>query len=813
MSVVDLSTSSTSSVPEFSCTNSSKEADAVQSSSGNDTLVIVTEDVALRQKEAEEKYSEQMAELKKAEEDLRLKEELYKHEDEAMLEKLTAQNSFIEKLDVQKVQLMYFIEAQQQPVPAGLETSLSTGLCRSEGHLNEVADGWQEQMCPQIQRTVFSASGRLLTTSGHKNLEGTGITAVNGTTYPGTTSFISQPVGFKARQHCSGMLTRTGKSDQKAVPELSVPWRSVSDNVCVKSRSTSEPRLSDEASMSLLSDETRSILLHRLARSPSPRTSHLSNLSLVSVPESIHEEHEESPLSGRLSVSEVDIRRHQFASSINRNRWSFDEAHLSGQNAAASIRCLTGSNQDVVITDSGLPSSPEAGNLDSSVSSDMNVTMKQKEKASKYPDAPKSLRKPKSNILQKIGATLTNLTRRQDTKTVSIKKQTPVLSLQTKVSHQQSYTSVASNSRPKCADRAKVQANANSGKKPAVVQYKSRSKQPLSGVSKRHLSTSKGLSPSDSAEKKNKSAFSAQDKSTMPAKVRESFRSFRERLKLTAGKGLRRKSGDIPVEIFLPKSKVVESSEDIRDLCAVEEQRCSTAVDTCLDGEVMDWHMSPDIDWRDQWTGVFVVNHVKKLEAMKGGDDDNQFSDDSLNGKKNSSYYQAAGLHYGSIIGPAYDGQCFLPFFQGSPENANCDDGSFSEDSLAEDALSFCADTAVKELGQKPTAVLLPCNTRDASPASAPACIVQNVSNTSDNRQFEPSTVGLIHQDIVESEEHSALYTGDEAVYKLCGQTDVLAVPDLQIAPVLRDRTALQTGTASSTRPLNDDNTSVLAAR
>jgi len=800
MSVVGLSTSSTSSDAESSLTNSCKEADAVQSSSGNDTLV--TKDVDLRQKEAEEKYLEQMAELKKAEEDLRLKEELYKHEDEAMLERLTAQNSFIEKLDVQKVQLMYFIEAQQQPVPAALETSLSTGLCHSDGHLNEVADGWQEQMYPQIQRAVFSASGRLLTTSGRKNLEG--ITPLNGTTCPGTTNFTFQPVGFKAKQHCSGMLTQTGKSDHKAGPELSVPWRSVSDNVRVKSRSTSAPRLSDEASASVLSDETQSVILGRLARSPSPRTSHLSSLSLVSVPESIHEEHEESPLSGRLSVSEVDIRRHQFASCINRNRWSFDEVHLSGQNAAASIRCLTGSNQDVVITDSGLPSSPEAGHLDSS---DMNATMKPKEKASKQPDAAKSLGKPRSNILQKIGATLTSLTRRQDT------KQTPVLSHQTKVSHQQSDTGVASSSRLKHADKAKVRANANSGKRPAVVQSKSRSKQPLSGVSKGHLGTSKGLSPSDSVEKRNKPASGAQDKSTMPAKVRESFRSFRERLKLTAGKGLRRKSGDIPVEIFLPKSKVVESSEDLHDLCAAEEQRCSAAVDACLDSEVMNWHMSDDVDWRNQWTGVFGFPHVKELEPMKGVDDDSQFSDDSLNGKKNSSYDQAAGLHYGSIVGPAYDGQCFLPFFQESLENGNCDDGSFSEDSLAEDVSGFSADTAVKELGQKPTAVLLPCNTRDTSPASASACVIQNVSNTSDNRLFETSTVGLINQDIVESEEHSAFYTGDEAVYKQCRQTEVLPVSELQIAPVLRDRTALQTGTVTSAHPLNDDNTSVLAAR
>jgi len=830
VSISGLSTSPISNDAEFCSTNGSKEADAVQSSSQNDTSSILTKDVDLRQKAAEERYSEQMAELEKAEEDLRLKEELYKHEDEAMLEKLTAQNSFIEKLDVQKVQLICFIEAQQHAVPAGFETSLSTSLFRSEGNLNEVSDGWQEQMYPSVPRAVSSATGRLLTTSRRRSLEDN--SPVNGTACPDSTDFTSQPAGFKSKQHCRGMLAQTGKVDQKAapaqrtvtespsdlclLPELSLPWRLLSDDVHIKSRSASAPLLSEEASTSPLSDETRSILLRRLARSPSPRTGQLSSLSLVSVPESIHEEREESPFSGRLSFSEVDIRRHQFASSINRNRWSLDEAHLSGENTAASFRCLAGSNQDVVITDSGLPSSPEAGRLDSSVSCDMNTAMKQKEKASKQSDESKSLGKPRPSILQKIGATLTSLTRRQDTKLASVNKQTPILSLQSKNSHQQSDTGIACNSHSKYAGKAKVQANASFGKKATTDQSKSKSKQPVIGVSQRHLSTSKSRSPSDSVEKKTKSASSALDKSTVPAKMRESFRSFRKRLKLTAEKGLRRKSDDIPVEIFLPKPKVVKSSKDCHDLCVVEEQMDNAADDSCVSGEVMSWHMSSDVDWRGEWTGVFGVPPLggnMKSQTMKGCDDDSQFSDDSLNdNKNNNSYYQAPGLHYMGITGPAYDGQCFLPFFQESSENAKCDDGSFSDDSLAEDVSSCSANTSVKELGQKPTAVLLPCNTCSGSPVAAVPCIVSNESVTSDNRQLETSVCGLINQRIVESEEHSALYSGDEAVYKQCGQTGVLAASDLQIVPVLREYATPHTGAFTATHHLSDDNTSTLAA-
>lgn len=786
----------------MSFTNGSEAADAVHSVSGNDTSLIPTKDVDIQQTAVEEKYSIQMAELIKAEEDLRLKEELYKHEDEAMLEKLTVQNSFIEKLDVRKVQLMYFIEAQEQAVPSGFETSLPTSRYRSDGHLNEVCDGWQEQIYPPVPRTVFSASGRLLTTSKRRSLDGSQV--LNGTTCLNRTSFTSQSAGFKAKQQGKGILTGTGKIDQKAAErtafehpsdmclsaELSVPWRLLSDS---KSRSASAPRLSDEASTSLLTDETRSILLRRLARSPSPRTNQLSSLSLVSVPESIHEEREESPLSGRLSVSEMDIRRHRFASSDNRNRWSLDEDHLLGQNTAASVRCLTGSNQDVVITDSGLPSSPEAGHLDSSVSSDMNLTVKQKEKSLKQSGVPKSVGKSGPSILKKIGATLTSLTCRQDTKSVSGKKRTPQTSMLSQQPHQLSDAGVACNSHPKCSGTAKIQANANCGKKATTGQSGNKSKPTISGVSKRDLSTSKGRSQSDSAEKKTKSAFSAQDKSTVPAKVRESFRSFRKRLKVTAERGWRNKSGDIPVEIFLPKPRVVEDSEHCRDSCAVEEQAYNASADTCLSGEVMSRHMSSDIDWRDQLTGIFGVprgGDMKRLEMMKGCDEDSQFSDDSLNGNKNNCYYHAAGLHYG----PAYDDQCFLPFFQEFPENANSDD-SFSDDSLAEDSSSCSADTTVKELGQKPTAVLLPCNTRSASPVS------------------ETSVHALINQEVDEPEKQSTLCTGDEAVFKQCRQTGVLAESDLQIAPVLRDHAALQTETFTVTHHPIDDCSSSLAAR
>jgi len=789
---------------ELSLTQSSEEADAGQSS-------ILTEDVDLRQKATDEKYTEQLAELKRAEEDLRMKEELYKHEDEAMLEKLTAHSSFIEKLDVRKVQLMYFIESQAAPPAGGLETSMSASLCRSEGQLSEFSDDcWQEQAC--LPRSVFSASGRLLTTSKHGGVECN--PAQNGATcWTNSTNFTAQLDGFESRpkQHCGRVLTQAGKIDQEAIeesssdlgflPELSVPWRLLSDDV--KSRSASAPRLSDEASSaSLLSDETRTILLRRLARSPSPRTCQLSSLSLVSVPESIHEEREESPLSGRLSVSEVDIRRHQFAVSNSRDRWSLDEAHLSGQNTAASIRCVTGSKQDVVITDSGLPSSPEAGRLDSSVSSDMNAVVKRKQEASKQFDVTKSLRKPGPSILQKIGATLTSLTRRQ---LVSSKKQTPVSSQQSSVSHPRSDVRMACNNRFISVGKTKVQGN--SALKADADQSKSKSKQPVRNMSKMRLSTYKGRTPSDTAEKKNKSASRAQDKSTMPAKVRESFRSFRKRLKLTAEKGLRRKSDDISVEIFLPKRKVVESSEDCRDLCAAEEQ-----TDTCISDEVTSWNISTDADWRDQLTGVFRLPHdVQNLEITDGCDDDGGlFSDDSLNGRKNVFYDETAGLGYEDIVGPAYDDHCFLPFFQQDlSKNTNCDDGSFSEDSLAEDAAGC---STKKELGQKPTSVLLPWyNAGNASPVS----IATRGTGPRVNRQFEASIHDLISRDIVESKGQSALCSGIEEAYDQCEQTGALTASGLEIASVSRVRATPQTTGAliAATECMTDDITSASAAR
>ena len=801
---------------EVTVTDGSKRDDAECSFSGNDALLELTKDVERRQKAVEEKYSEQMAKLKKAEEDLRVKEELYKHEDEARLEKLSAQNSFVEKLDVRKVQLMYFIEAQQKAVPAGFEISPSTSLFHSEGHLNEVCDGFNDKMQPQMPRTVSSASGRLLTTSKHRSLKDN--PTQNGTTFPNSTSFTPQSAGYNSKQHHSRMLTVTSKNDGKpaAVQRsaferpsnlctstgLFAPLRLLSDDPDIKSKSASAPHLSDEtASASLISDETRSVLLSRLVRSPSPRNTRLSSVSLASVPESIHEEHEESPIYGRLSVSEVDIRHHEFSSSDDRNRWSLDEEHLCGQNTAASIRCTAGSDEGAVITDSGLPSSPEAVHLDSSVSCDINTTVKQKVKPSKQSGVVKSLKKSEAGILQKIGATLTSLThRRQDTKTTSVKKQTPVVSSQSKVSHQQSDTGVVSDTHDKCMGEAKIQTNANGGKKTTINHSKCKSKQPLSAMQKRFVKTSKGRLPSDSAEKKDKSASKVQDKPTMPAKVRESFRSFRQRLKLTAEKSLKRKPGDIPVEIFLPKPKVVEGSEDSRDLCAIEKQTYKAAGDACLSGEIMSQHMSSDIDWTHQWTDRFgVVPHnadANQMISMKVCDDDGQFSDDSLNGHKNNSYRNVAGLSYGHVIGQVYDNQYFFPYVQESVQtafsDANSDDCSFSEDSLAEDMSSCSAGTAPTELGQKPTAVLLPCNTRSASPASTVACIAYHESETRHN------------QDIVESEEHSALCTSDEAVYKQCMQTGILPTTDLQVAPVSRDNTALQTETLH----LNIDSTS-----
>ena len=776
---------------ECCCTDDSNEANAVHSFSGNDASSALTKDVELQQKAVEEKYSEQMTELKKAEEDLHLKEELYRHEDEARLEKLTTQNSFVEKLDVRKVQLMYFIEAQQQSVPAGFEVS------RSDGHLNEVSDGWQQQMCPTIPRAVSSASGRLLTSSKYKSPKDSPL--LNGTTFHDTTSFTAQPAGYRSKQRFSQTLIQTGMIDRKAVPllqtafespsdlflssELLTPWRLLSDDPDVKSKSASAPHLSDEASVSLLSDETL------LSHSPSPHTTRLSSASLMSVPESIHEEHEELSTYDRMSVSEVDIRRRRFSSSGNRNRWSLEDEHLSRQNTGASIRCLTGSNQDVVITDSGLPSSPEAGRLDSSVSCDVNTTVEQKVKASKQ-----SVGKSQPGILQKIGATLSNLARRQDTKAAADKKQKPVSSSKSKLSHQQSDTGVVCDSR-----KVKIQANANGGKKTTTNQSKNKSKQPVIATPQRYLSTSKGRISSDSAEKKHKSDSTVQDKPTMPAKVRESFRSFRERLKLTAGKGMKRKSGDIPVEIFLPKSKVAEGGEDGGDLCVVEKH---AVVDSCLSAEVVSQCISRDTDWTFRWTDRSGLPHEgdDELKHVNGCDDDGQFSDDSLNGENNSCC-QAAEPRYGHIIGPVYDGQYF-PYVQESMHpahlDANSDDGSFSDDSLAEDVSSCFADAALKELGHKPTAVLVPRNTRTASPTSA---VASHESETGYDR--------LLKQDIFESEDHSALCASNEAVYKQCGQTGILPTCDLHIAPVSRDHTAPPSGTVQH---LGDDSASASAA-
>ena len=773
--------------------------------------MIQTKDVELLQKVVEEKYSEQMAELKKAEEDLRLKEELYRHEDEARLEKLTAQNSFVEKLNVQKVQLMCFIEAKQQSVPTGL-------MSRSEGHLDEVCDGWQDQLYSPMPRTVCSASGRLLTSSKHNSL--TDNPALNGTTYPG---FTAQPDGYKSKPHYDSALTQNGKIDRRAVhlqrtafessldlclpSELSVPWRLLSDDPDTKSRSASAPRLSDESSASSLSDETRSVLLSQLVRSSSPRATQLSTVSLASVPESVHEEHEESPVYGRLSTSEVDIRRHQFPTVDTRNRRSLDEEYLSGPNSAASIRCLTGSNQDVVITDSGLPSSPEAGRLDSSMSCDMNTTVKQKTKVSKQSGVLKSLRKSEPGILQKIGATLTNLTRRQDTKSSSVKKQTTVLPVQSVVSkqQQQSDPGVVHDSRSKCAGKAKIQVNTNDSRKTTTDQSKNTSKQTVSAVPKRYLSTSKGTLP---AEKKSKSSFSVQDKPTMPAKVRESFRSFRKRLKLTAEKGQKGKSGDIPVEIFLPKPKVAEGDEDGRDLCAVEKQSDNAAVDTCLIDEFISQHVFSDTGWTYEWTGRFEENHRGSEKQSKSCDDEGQFSDDSLNGQKTDYDCQAAGFHYGHMIGPVDDGQYFLPYVQEPIQPAcldvNSDDGSFSEDSLTEDVSSCSAAAGLRELGQNPSAAQLPCNSHSASPTSAVACTAHHKSETRHNQ--------LINEDIVDSEGHHALCASEEAVYNQCGLAEILPTPVLKIAPVSRGHTEIQTGTFSATHHLIEDNISALAA-
>lgn len=817
MSVVGSSVASMDA--EISFADGSGEPDAV---SETDISVMPTKDIELRQKAVEERYSEQMAELKKAEDDLHSKEELYRHEDEARLEKLTAQNSFVEKLDVRKMQLMYFIDAQQRSMPAGIPQSLTSSLSLSDGHLNEVYDGWQEQTCPSMPRTVLSATGRLLTTSKHKNPKD--VPAQNGTTYPDPTSFSAEFVEFQSKQQHREIPQQTGRIAEKVIPAhrtaferpsdlclSSVPWRLLSDDPDVKSRSASAPRLSDEMSASSLCDEAQLALLRRLARSPSPRTTRLSNLSLVSVPESIHEEREESPISGRLSISDVDIRRHRFAAGDIRNRWSLDEEQLS---AATSVRCPKGSDQDVVVPDSGLPSSPEAGHLDSSVSSDMNTTRKRKEKTLSERNAPKSRGKPELGILQKLGATLTSLRRRQDTKATSVKKQKPIVPLLSKLSHRQPDTVVVRDSHPKRAGDAKVQSNANGSKKPATDQARGKSKQPVSDEPKRYLMKSKSRITSDSAEKKSKSASSAQGKPIVPTKVRESFRSFRERLKLTAGKRLKRKSGEIPVEIFLPKPKVAESGEDGHDLYAVEEQIRSAAVDACLNDETVTQHMSSDIDWTVQWPGRYGESRAgdEKLKTVKGPDEDCELSDDSLNDQKISSYNPAAGLHYGDIIGP--DGQFFHPYLQESARPAfsypSCDDGSFSEDSLAEDDSSGLADRLPRAFTQQPRADPLPCNTHRTSPTVAVPHVARSDDESEMNGYFDSSADGFVSRDVVELEQQQcALYVSSEAE---CKQSVVLSSSDLQIAPVLRDDTSLQSGAVVAAHLLNDDSSSALAS-
>jgi len=713
----------------------------------------------------EKNYSEQMSALKKAVEDLRLKEEVYRQEDEARLEKLTAQNTFVEKLDIRRIHLMYFIESQQQST-----SQLSPHLSRSDGHLSEFCDGLQDQMHPSMVRTVSSASGRLLTTSKHRSLKDS--LALNGTMCPDTSAVQAGPVDFKNRQHYRRMLMQTDMIAEKAVPaqrtafeslsdlpEFSVPWRLLSDDPDVKSRSASAPRLSDEASSLSPSDELQLplTLLHRLAHSPSPRTTQLSSLSLVSVPESIHEEHEESPVSGRLSVSEVDIRRHRFASDDTRNRWSLDEEQLSGRSTSASIRCLAGSSQDVVITDSGLPSSPEAGRLDSSVPSDAVTSRKQKEKPLKQRDVPKSSVKQESGILQKIGATLASLTRRQGT------KKKPGSSASSINSRQQSDAGVTQDSRPKHASKSKLQASANGSKTLSTNQSKSKSKDV---VPKKSIITSEGRSPSYSAVKTNKSASSAQNKPKVPAKVRESFRSFRKRLKLTAEKTLKSKSGDIPVEIFLPKPKVTENSKDTHDLCAVEEQTYKVEVDkTCLSGEMVVQHASNDVDWPEQCSdrlGVLFGTEEMKLETRKCYDDDCQFSDDSLNDEKSSSYYQQAQLHYEQMIRSVDGGQYFLPYGQEPVQPAfsdnNSDDGSFSEDSLAEDGLSGSIDVGPNGVDCKPIASPVPYDFPAVYQDSTVTFAHNSENETSEYSQPETSARGPI----VEPEEH--FEPGGEAV-------------------------------------------------
>ena len=748
------------------------------SSAGYDTPLSLTTDVELPQKAVEENYSEQMADLKKAEEDLHLKEEQYKHEDEARLEKLSAQNCFVEKLDVRRVELMHFIEARQQP-----PLSLSTTLSHSDSHLNEVSDGWHEQTLSS--RTVSSASGQFLATSKGKSMNRT----VNG-----TTNLRTQPTGMKSKQHHKEMLARIGMinqetaSAQSVLPEFSVPWSLLSDDPGVKSRSASAPRLSDELSFSSFSDEISSSLLHRLARSQSPHTIQLSSLSLLSVPESIHEDQEDLAPSGRLSVSDVDIRRHQFASADTRNRWSLDEEQLSGQPvAAASIRCLAGGDKVVVITDSGLPSSPEAGRLDSSVPavpSDVggNSTKKEKGQILKQSlDVRKSSGKAESGILQKIGATLTSLTR-QVTRSTPVKKQKHVSSVRSKTSDHQSDNGVPCDNRPKLAGKAKVETSANISRKPATDQCKHKPKG-LSAVA------FNGRVPSHSTGKKHKSNSSAQDKRTVPAKMRESFRSFRKRLKLTAEKSLRGgKSDDITVEIFLPKSKVADG---ISDMNVFERQTDNVVVDADVSIDAAVCQVTGDVGGPGQWTGRFGA---EKWKTMEVSDNDCQFSDDSLNGQKSRFHCEPAGLCYEQANEDVNGGQYLLSREQESvwprSSDTNFDDGSFSEDSLAEDGSSFSAYVAVKELGCKSTTVLSLSSTHDASPPNAVIF----------------STHGEIHgsicQDVIQSNEHC------EHSGMVCHQSGLLPASELQVAAVLRDETASQTGTFTTTHHFTDDSTS-----
>jgi len=775
--------------------------------SGSDSSIILTKEIELQQRVLEETYSEHVSDLKKAEEDLRLKEELYRREDEARLEKLSAQNSFVEKLDVRKVQLMYFIDAQQQLALSGFETPLSTSMSHSEGDLNAVCDGWQERMYSAAARTVSSASGRLLASS--KNAVGKPL--VNGVTYPNAVDFSgeSQSEWFKNGHEFRRLSTCNGVIDHKTLPvrrnvfystsdfaqKLAVPWRLLSDDPDAKSKSASAPRLSDEASTSSQSDETLSRSLLLSARSPSPpRTTQLSSLSLVSVPESIHEEREESPVSSRLSISEVDIRRRQFASAAdNKTRWSLDDEQLSRQNTAASVRRLTGNNQDVVITDSGLPSSPEAGHLNSSVPCDVNAAKQLKEKASGHREVKKSSDKPEPGILKKIGATISSLTRRQHTKSEPVKSESGRFSLSSKVSRQKTDTSSLRESHPSHVDKAKIQASAS--KKLAADQSASKSKQSSNAKPHRYLKTFRGRS-SVVAERKQKPVSDVDGKPTVPAKVRESFRSFRKRLKLTADRSAKTQSGDIPVEIYLPKPKEMDGRKDgHNELYATELQKCNVAGNSCLNGDVVIQHMSSD---GPQWTGGFELllgADTMKFGTANGCVDDGPFSDDSLNGQISSSG-QAVEFPLRHIIGPVCDDQFRFSREQTSAQSpcfhTNSDDDSFSEDSLAEDVSTGSADAAVKDDDQKLLAVLLQQNYDDVSSFSAveyTACIESEISRS---RQLGK---GFISHDVLEPQEQSGWC--DDSVYQQNGQSGVFSTSNVppHATSVPKDDSALnQTG-------------------